>query len=131
MFCYVSCRCDIGYAITLLSKFSTCPADYHYSCLKNVARYLRATKHWCIIRYKRSELRKDLQNGDFTNLPRKEGYLPMFPVDTTEDKLICFVDAAYANDKTKRNITEMFQTTFLIQYIRIWMLGLKMKKNIF
>jgi len=111
MYCYVSCRFDIGYAITLLSKFSTCPADYHYSCLKNVARYLRATKHWGI-RYKRSELRRDLQKGDFTDLPRKEDNLPMFPVDTTKDKLICFVDAAYANDKTKRRSTTGFAFTY-------------------
>jgi hypothetical protein len=111
MYCYVSCRCDIGYAITLLSKFSTCPSDYHYACLKNVARYLRATKHWGI-RYKRSELRRDLQKGNFTDLPRKEDNLPVFPVDTTTDKLICFVDAAYANDKTKRRSTTGFAFTY-------------------
>ena len=48
MYAYVTCRPDIGYAITLLSKFGSCPSEYHYSCLKNVARYLRATKEWGI-----------------------------------------------------------------------------------
>ena len=37
MYAYVTCRPDIGYAITLLSKFGSCPSEYHYSCLKNVA----------------------------------------------------------------------------------------------
>ena len=44
-----SCRPDIGYAITLLSKFGSCPsAYYHYSCLKNVAQCFQATKDWGI-----------------------------------------------------------------------------------
>ena len=37
MYVYVTCRPDIGYAITLLSKFGSCPSEYHYTCLKNVA----------------------------------------------------------------------------------------------
>ena len=111
MFCYVSCRCDIGYAITLLSKFSTSPSQYHYTCLKNVARYLRATKHWGI-RYKRGGTRSDLPVGDFTDLPKREENLPTFPVDTAQDRLICFVDAAYGNDKTKRRSTTGYAFTY-------------------
>ena len=37
MYAYVTCRPDIGYTIILLSKFGSCPLEYHYSCLKNVA----------------------------------------------------------------------------------------------
>ena len=40
MFCYVTCRPDIGYAITTLSKFAKQPSEVHYLMLKNVARYL-------------------------------------------------------------------------------------------
>ena len=112
MFCYVSCRCDIGYAITLLSKFSTSPSEYHYNCLKNVARYLRATKAWGI-RYKRTGNRADLPDGDFSDLPKiQDDNLPEYPVDTCSDKLVCFVDAAYANDKPKRRSTTGFAFTY-------------------
>ena len=46
MYAYVTCRPDIGCAITLLpSKFGSRPSEYHYVCLKNVARYLRARKN--------------------------------------------------------------------------------------
>ena len=44
MYCYVSCIPDIGYGITILSKLSSTPSDYHYSRLNNLAIYL------CIIR---------------------------------------------------------------------------------
>ena len=46
MFAYVTCRPDIGYHVTTLSKFSQAPAPIHYDALKNVARYLRATIDW-------------------------------------------------------------------------------------
>ena len=46
MYAYVTCRPDIGYAITTLSKFSHCPADYHFRMLKKVTRYLHRTKSW-------------------------------------------------------------------------------------
>ena len=48
MFCYVTCRPDIGYAITTLSKFAKQPSEVHYLMLKNVARYLQKTKTWGI-----------------------------------------------------------------------------------
>ena len=48
MFCYVTCRPDIGYAITTLSKFAKQPSEVHYLMLKNVAQYLRKTKTWGI-----------------------------------------------------------------------------------
>ena len=32
----MTCRPDIGYAITLSSKFGLCPLEYHYTCVKNV-----------------------------------------------------------------------------------------------
>ena len=44
MYAYVTCRPDIGYAITTMSKFSTKPSKYHYELLKGIAKYLRETK---------------------------------------------------------------------------------------
>ena len=43
IYAYVTCRPDIGYAITLMSKFGSSPSPFHYKCLKDIARYLRTT----------------------------------------------------------------------------------------
>ena len=43
MYVYITCRCDIGYAVTTLSKFSSAPTEYHYTLLKGVAIYLQNT----------------------------------------------------------------------------------------
>ena len=49
MYVHATCQPNIEYAITLLSKFGSCPSEYHYSCINNhVARYLRARKDWGI-----------------------------------------------------------------------------------
>ena len=49
IYAYVIARLDIGYAICLLARFSGAPHGEHYHALKNVCRYLRATKSWGII----------------------------------------------------------------------------------
>ena len=113
MYAYVTCRPDIGYAITLMSRFSSSPSEYHYSCLKNIARYLRATKTWGI-RYARphrntsTEL-KQTQSSDYTTT---DSSLPEYPEDVRQGKLIGFVDAAYANDLTKRRSTTGYAFTY-------------------
>ena len=40
MYVYITCRPDIGYAITTLSKFSSEPPAFHYKLLRGVAKYL-------------------------------------------------------------------------------------------
>ena len=40
MYAYVSCRPDIGYPITLMSKYASNPSANHYDKLKNIAKYL-------------------------------------------------------------------------------------------
>ena len=44
MYAYVTCQPDIGYAVTILSKFSSSPKQYHYACLRGVVHYLSCTK---------------------------------------------------------------------------------------
>ena len=39
MYGYVTCRPDIGYHVSTLSKFSTSLATVHYTALKSVAKY--------------------------------------------------------------------------------------------
>jgi hypothetical protein len=46
MYAYVVCRLDIGYAVTLLSKYASAPHSEHYTAAKNVCQYLRRTKDW-------------------------------------------------------------------------------------
>ena len=48
MYAYIICRCDIGYAVTTLSKFSSSPSLFHYKLLKTVAKYLKVTSDWGI-----------------------------------------------------------------------------------
>ena len=40
IYVYITCRPDIGYAITTLSKFSSGPSEFHYKLLLGVAKYL-------------------------------------------------------------------------------------------
>ena len=54
MYAYITCRPDIGYFVTTLSKISSAPAEYHYKLLWMVAKYLLMTAHWEIW-YKRSK----------------------------------------------------------------------------
>ena len=44
MYAYVTCRPDIGYTITTMSKFSTKTSAKHYVLLRGIAKYLRHTK---------------------------------------------------------------------------------------
>ena len=97
MFCYTTCRPDIGYAITTtLSKFSTHPNDVHYRMLKQVTKYLRKTITWGI-RWKRSTTNKSLPSKTYEYAVYPSD-LPTFPVDITQSQLIGFVHAAHAND---------------------------------
>ena len=46
MYAYMTCRFDIGYAVTTLSKFSTSPSEFHYKLLKTITKYLKETANW-------------------------------------------------------------------------------------
>ena len=112
MFAYVSCRPDIGYAITLMSKYGSNPSDYHYKCLKDVAKYLRTTKTWGI-RFKRPSTLLDKEFDEMHHDRMDPQFkLPKYPEDITKDKLICFVDAAYGNDPKKRRSTTGYAFTY-------------------
>jgi hypothetical protein len=110
MFAYVSCRPDIGYAITLMSKYGSNPDEYHYKSLKNIARYLRTTKHWGI-RFKRPVPHPELKEGEAETIYQPKD-LPSYPEDIAQGKLICFVDAAYGNDPKKRRSTTGYAFTY-------------------
>jgi len=48
MYTYVIACCDIGYAVTFLAQYSQSPSKGHDLALKNVAKYLRATRDYGI-----------------------------------------------------------------------------------
>ena len=103
LYAYVTCRPDCGYSTVLLSRFATCPADQHYSLLRNVAKYLRDTKHWGIT-YRRSTTNTSLPPNPHPRLVLPDD-LPPFPTPTNPTDLCCYVDAAHANDPHKRRST--------------------------
>ena len=63
MYLYITARPDIGFAITTLSKFSSCPSAYHYSKLKGVTKYLQSTIGWGI-RFKRPKKLEHIPKGE-------------------------------------------------------------------
>ena len=85
----------------------------HYICLKNVARYLRATKDWGI-HYARPQHNTDheLLTSDPVPVKRDTEAVPDYPEDIRQGKLIGFVDAAYANDLAKRRSTTGYVFTY-------------------
>ena len=106
MYAYITCRPDIGYHIVTLSKFAGHPAHLHYDLLKKVAKYLRRTSDWSII-YKRTihdETLPRLPTRSFNFIPGPKD-LPEFPRASYPTQLICFVDAAHANDLRNRRST--------------------------
>ena len=103
MYAYVTCRPDIGYALTLLSKFSSAPAAIHYDCLKHVAKYLRRTINWGLV-YSRPQPDHDLPPASHAPVFADDG-LPPFPSASHPMELQCFVDAAHANDLRNRRST--------------------------
>ena len=111
MYVYVTCQPDIGYAVTTLSKFSSFPINYHYTCLRGVVQYLSRTKKWGICYHRtctESKFHKNLDPGNFMDepppLPDK---FPSFPAYNPA-KLTAYTDAAYGNNPCKRCSTTGF-----------------------
>ena len=49
IYVYRVARIDIGFAVTLLARFSDHPFKLHFNSLRRLARYLRMTKDWGLI----------------------------------------------------------------------------------
>ena len=102
IFAFVVVRLDIGYAMSLLSRYAEYPAKVHYLGLKSVTRYLRETKRRPII-YWRKKPMPNLPRGDFVPIMRPSTISYSFPDDpylVTAD-----VDASHATDKESRRST--------------------------
>ena len=104
IYVYVVARIDIGFAVTLLAHFSDHPTKIHFDSLQRLARYLRMTKDWGILYWRRSPI-ESLPCGTFTPL-NSDPTLPVFPQPLDSTTLAGYVDAAHATDMTtRRSIT--------------------------
>ena len=102
-YAYVLCRPDIGYAVTLLSRFSTAPHKEHYHALRQICKYLRKTADWGIIYWRpKPQLTLPDVQLDLVELDPSLGTFPASPLH----RLVGFVDAAHATDiRTRRSVT--------------------------
>ena len=103
IYAYVICRMDIGYAVCFLARFSDAPHEAHFSALKHVCKYLRATKSWGLM-FRRPEPLMDLPFVPYKWL-EEDPSLPPFP-SFHRDELVAFLDAAHATElRTRRSVT--------------------------
>ena len=101
MYVYITCRPNIGYTITTLSKFSSEPSVFHYKLLRGVAKYLWSTITWSIHFDRPSPLNFD-KLQDSAPYPELVNYKDDFPVDVNRPVLQIFTDAAFGNNLTQR-----------------------------
>ena len=104
MYVYITCRPDIGYAITTLSKFSSCPSAFHYKLVRGLAKYLQSTITWGIRFNRPTPLNLD-KLEDSIPYPELTNSKDDFPVDVNQPVLQAFTDAAFGNDLTRRRST--------------------------
>jgi hypothetical protein len=103
-YAFVLCRPDIGYATSLLSRYSTAPNRLHFQGLKNICKYLRATRDWGIFYWRHKPL-ASLPHIPLKQPPPPEKTLDSFPLYSL-DQLTGFVDAAHGTDlATRRSVT--------------------------
>lgn len=110
MYAYITCRLDIGYAVTKLSKFSCAPSAYHYRLLKGVAKYLRRTIDWGVQFRRSSSLEHpEFESSEWCIIPDDNGFAER--IDINQPKLIGFIDAAHANNlRGHRSMTGLIFT---------------------
>ena len=110
MYTYVSCRPDIGYPITLMSKYASSPFANHYDKLKNIAKYLQTTCNWGII-FKISSPRTELPKGTTQSILINDK-LPIYLETVKSSKLVGYVNAAYSNNPKRRRSTTGYTFTY-------------------
>lgn len=104
IYVYVVARIDIGFAVTLLARFSDHPVKIHFDSLRRLARYLRMTKDWGLIYWRPAPI-EPFPPGNFVVL-LSDPSLPDFPQPQSSTSLAGYVDAAHATDlSTRRSIT--------------------------
>jgi len=93
VYAYVLCRPDFGYAVTLLSRFNTCPAQCHYDAVKRCLKSLLRTSSDGIWYWRRASL-IDLPPTDHTPRPVEDFELD-FPILDDPFLASATVDASF------------------------------------
>jgi deoxyuridine 5'-triphosphate nucleotidohydrolase len=104
IYALVTCRPDISFPIIKLSQYSTRPNKIHFEALRNIYRYLNATKNEGI-HFWRKEPREDLPKGPLPETKRDENYdeESIREREQSDPKLLIgAVDSDYAGDTTHR-----------------------------
>ena len=104
IYAMITCRPDISFAIIKLSQYSTKPAAIHYEALKQLYRYLKATKYHGIY-YWRQTRREVLPKGDIPVLYNANNYdeTNVHERQTKHPHILqTYVDSDHASDCTHR-----------------------------
>jgi transposase InsO family protein len=102
IYVFVVARLDIGFAIVHLSKYSSMPAAVHYTALVRVAKYLRQTKDWGLIYWRRSRVDSFPAGSFIPFVDPATRDLPTFPPYPDGQQLVAFADAAHGTDLLQR-----------------------------
>ena len=104
IYAMVTCRMDISFPIIKLAQYSTKPSAIHFEAVKDLYRYLNATKDEGIY-FWRKELRDDLPDGPIPKL-RKDNNYDEKSIATRQrisiNTLLCTKDSDWAGDSTHR-----------------------------
>ena len=104
IYALVTCRPDISYAAIKLSQYSANPAKIHYSAVKDIYRYLKATMNEGIY-FWRKEPRTDLPIGPTPICKNDSNYDDTTIIQRRQDHahiLAAGVDSDHAGDVTHR-----------------------------
>ena len=114
LYAMVTCRPDISVAISKLSQYANSPAEIHYGALKNVFRYLRATKSDGIYYWRKKPLQlPTLQKSTLPKMYSDEKECNEIKLHMRENNqhknnahLMGYVDSDWAGDVShRRSIT--------------------------
>ena len=101
LYAMVTCRPDISYPLIKLSQYSAKPAKSHFTAVKGIYEYLRATRSEGI-HYWRQNPRDDLPSAPFPKTQHSNNYIPHNREESTPIDLRASVDSDYANDTLHR-----------------------------
>ena len=82
IYAMVTCRPDIGFAVRKLSQYSNRPAPCHFTAVKNVFRYLLATREEGLTYWRKSV------NNDLPDMPEPKPITPSHEWNVNLDKTI-------------------------------------------
>ena len=108
IYALVTCRPDISFAAIKLSQYSACPSKIHFDAVKDIYRYLRATKEDGIY-YWRKEPQMDLPLGPQPLTKNDNNYDESNVVQRQQcdiQQLLGAVDSDHAGDvKHRKSVT--------------------------